>query len=335
MRYAFLSLFFLMGLAACRSEPEPLMQPPTYLFDTDAGPDDVMALAYLLTRDDVEIEAITLSCGLAHVEQGAINLSKVVALSGKGEIPIYIGRPTPLRGERAFPEEWRRVADELPGVDLPSTFRPPESQSAAAFLEERLQDSTRPVRILALGSLTNLATLHAIAPSLEAVDEIVIMGGAFDVPGNVFSTDAFVSPTDSAEWNIFVDPLAAQIVFDLGVPLLIVPLDATNQVPIDTAFIDQFHAVEATPLGRMVGQVLESIRAYAEEGVYYAWDPLAAVALVEPGVVRTVEHAVAVEQELPDAGTTRKTDTGPVARVAYEAERAAFQRLFMEAFARE
>ena len=124
------------------------------------------------------------------------------------------------------------------------------------------------------------------------------------------------------------------MVFDLGVPLLVVPLDATNQVPIDATFIDQFHAVEATPLGRMVGQVLESIRVYAEEGVYYAWDPLAAVALVEPGVVRTVEHAVAVEQELPDAGTTRKADTGPVASVAYDADRDAFQRLFIEAFAR-
>ena len=305
---------------------------PPYIFDTDAGPDDVMALAYLLTRDDVEIEAITISCGLAHVEQGAINLSKVVALSGKGEIPIYIGRSTPLRGERAFPEEWRRVSDELPGVDLPPAFRPPESQSAADFLAERLQDSTRPVRILALGALTTLATLDAI--SLERVDEIVIMGGAFDVPGNVFSTGEFVSPTDSAEWNIFVDPVAAKRVFDLGVPLLVVPLDATNQVPIDAAFIDQFHAVEATPLGRMVGQVLESIRVYAEEGDYYAWDPLAAVALVEPSVVRTLEHAVAVEQDLPDAGTTRKADIGPLASVAYEADRDAFQRLFMDAFAR-
>ena len=335
MRYAFLSLFFLTGLAACRSEPEALMPPPTTIFDTDAGPDDVMALAYLLTRDDVEIEAITISCGLAHVEQGAINLSKVVALSGKGEIPIYIGRSTPLRGERAFPEEWRRVSDELPGVDLPPTFRPPESQSAADFLAERLQDSTRPVRILALGTLTNLATLDAIGPSLQTVDEIVIMGGAFDVPGNVFSTGEFVSPTDSAEWNIFVDPLAAQRVFDLDVPLLLVPLTATNQVPIDAAFIDQFHAVETTPLGRMVGQVLESIRVYAEEGDYYAWDPLAAVALVEPGVMRTVEHAVAVVQQLPDAGTTRRAEAGAVARVAYEADRDAFQRLFMEAFAQE
>ena len=335
MRHAFLSLFFLTGLAACRSEPEALMQPPTTIFDTDAGPDDVMALAYLLTRDDVEIEAITISCGLAHVEQGAINLSKVVALSGKGEIPIYIGRSRPLRGERAFPDEWRRVADELPGVALPTTFRPSESQSASDFLAEPLQDSTRPVRILALGTLTNLAALHAIRPSLETVDEIVIMGGAFDVPGNVFSTGEFVSPTDSAEWNIFVDPLAAQRVFDLGVPLLVVPLDATNQVPIDAAFIDQFHAAAATPLGRLVGQVLESIRVYAEEGVYFAWDPLAAVALIERSVVRTVAHAVAVEQDLPEAGTTRKADTGPVATVAYDADRDAFQRYFMGAFAQK
>ena len=305
------------------------MPSPPIIFDTDAGPDDVMALAYLLTRDDVEIEAITISWGLAHGEQGAINLSKVVALGGKGDIPVYAGQAGPLRGVRAFPEAWRRVADELPGVDLPPTFRPPETQSAADFLAERLRHPTRPVRILALGALTNLAAL----PSLEAVEEIVMMGGAFDVPGNVFSTGEFVSPTDSAEWNIFVDPLAAQRVFDRGVPLLVVPLDATNEVPIDAAFIDQFHTIEANGLGRMVGQVLESIRVYAEEGVYFAWDPLAAVALVEPGVLHTVAHPVAVDQDFPDAGTTRKADTGPLARVAYDADAATFQRLFMEAFA--
>ena len=306
---------------------------PTYIFDTDAGPDDVMALAYLLTRDDVEIEAITISYGLAHAEQGAANLAKVGALAGKGEIPVYVGRATPLRGDAAFPAAWRSISDRLPGVDLPAAFRPPKTEPAADFLKDRMRDTARPVRILALGGLTNLAALHDSRASLDALEEIVMMGGAFEVPGNVFNSGEFVSPTDDAEWNLFVDPLAAQRVFGLGRPMLVVPLDATNKVPIDAAFLDAFHAVEHTPLGRMTGQVLESIRRYAEAGVYYAWDPLAAVALLDRSVVHTIDHPVSVAQDPPDAGTTRRADAGPVVSVAYDADAARFRRLFMEAFA--
>ena len=307
---------------------------PTYIFDTDAGPDDVMALAYLLTRDDVEIEAITIAYGLAHGPEGAANLAKVAALGGKGDIPVYIGSETPLRGNAAFPNAWRYISDTLPGVDLPTTFRPPEPEPAAEFLKDRLRDASRPVRILALGGLTNLAALHDIRTSLPALDEIVMMGGAFDVPGNVFNSGEFTSPTDTAEWNIFVDPLAAQRVFDLGARMLVVPLDATNKVPIDAAFLDAFHAVEHTPLGRMTGQVLESIRRYAETGVYYAWDPLAAVAMLDRSVVTTIDHPVSVQQNPPDAGATRRADTGPLASIAYNTDAEHFRRLFMEAFAR-
>ena len=307
---------------------------PTYIFDTDAGPDDVMALAYLLARSDVEIEAITIAYGLAHGPDGAANLAKVATLAGKGDIPVYIGREHPLRGDAAFPNAWRYLSDALPGVDLPAVFRPPEQEPAADFLKDRTRDATRPVRILALGGLTNLAALHEDRSSPPALSEIVLMGGAFDVPGNVFNSGEFFSPTDTAEWNIFVDPLAAQRVFDLGVPTLVVPLDATNKVPIDAAFIDAFHAVEQTPLGRMTGQVLESIRRYAEAGVYYAWDPLAAVALLHRNVVQTRDHPVSVDQAHPDAGTTRCAATGPVASVAYDADQNTFQRLFLEAFAR-
>ncbi len=307
---------------------------PTYIFDTDAGPDDVMALAFLLSRDDVEIEAITISYGLAHGPEGAVNLAKVAALGGKGDIPVYIGRETPLQGEAAFPNAWRSISDRLPGVDLPMTFRPPEPEPAADFLKDRLRDAARRVRILALGGHTNLAALHDNPASLQALDEVVMMGGAFDVPGNVFNSGEFTSPTKTAEWNIFVDPLAAQRVFGLGVPMLVVPLDATNKVPIDAAFLDAFHAIEHTPLGRMTGQVLESIRRYAESGVYYAWDPLAAVAMLDRSVVQTIDHPISVEQDLPDAGTTRRAETGPLASVAYDADADTFHRLFMDAFAR-
>ena len=141
---------------------------PTYIFDTDAGPDDVMALAYLLALDNVEIEAITISYGLAHGEQGAVNLAKVAALSGKGDIPVYIGRDRPLQGDAAFPNAWRYISDTLPGVDLPTAFRPPEREPAAAFLKNRMCDAARPVRILALELLESRAVRRASSSGCDS-----------------------------------------------------------------------------------------------------------------------------------------------------------------------
>lgn len=309
----------------------------TYIVDTDAGPDDVMALAYLLSRDDVEVEAISIAYGLAHTQEGAVNVAKVVALaSGKPNIPIFLGHQEPLQGNASFPEFWRNHADELPGVDLPTQFKKPETKPAIDFLRERLEDASRPVCILALGALTNLGYLAN--DSIPALREIVIMGGAFEVPGNIH-----VSPPISrtAEWNIFVDPAAAQRVFQLGVPMLIIPLDATNKVPIGFDFIDMFRTALSrnktiTPLGRMVEQLFESVRDFVKEGSYYAWDLLAAVAMLERHVVQTSDFAISVGQiGSPDVGTTRCAATGPLVSVAQDASREEFERLFINAFETE
>jgi pyrimidine-specific ribonucleoside hydrolase len=303
----------------------------TYIFDTDAGADDVMALAFLLSREDVEIEAITVCYGLAHGKQGAINLSKIISLAGK-EIPVFVGPEMPLEnvGQVPFPDEWRVHSDQLPGVDLPEFYIKPRQEPAQTYLQRRLRDGTRPVKILALGALTTLASLEG--NSMDALREVVYMGGAFDVPGNIHSYNEFVTPTVTAEWNVFVDPTAASRVFSAGTaPMLVVPLDATSKVPIDVDFINEFAAMDLTPLGLLTAQVLESVRVYAERGEYYAWDMLAAVAMLERSVVQTVDHPVNVNT----LGTTRRAATGSEVSVAYNADSDRFRIIFVEAFLRK
>lgn len=301
---------------------------PSYIVDTDAGPDDIMALAYLLARGDVDIEAITISYGLAHGPTGAANLARVVALGGR-DIPVYIGE----EGDGpAFPDQWRVLSDTLPGVDLPERYRLPEREPAAAFLAERLSDTERSVRILALGALNNLATVCGTGEAPAALKDLVLMGGAFEVPGNVIDSGNFRTPTNRAEWNFFVDPHAAEVVLRTDIPTLVVPLDATNKTPITPAFIDRFHDAPSSPLSRLTGQLLETIRPYAEAGTYYAWDPLAAIAMLHPDIVHTACHGITVEQRGPHAGTTRRACTGLLKAVAYEATAAQFQRLFLGAF---
>lgn len=119
--------------AACNDTNHPLRQadePQAVIIDTDAGADDLMALAFLLASPGVHIEGITVGTGLAHVGPGARNVLRLLQVAGRSDIPVCIGRSTPLAGGRAFPQAWRALTDELPGVDLPTGQRPVQEQSA-------------------------------------------------------------------------------------------------------------------------------------------------------------------------------------------------------------
>ena len=320
------------GGASLVAAPEPQR---TVIVDTDAGSDDLMAIAFLLSRSDARIEAITVANGLAHVRAGAANLLRLLQLVGKAGIPVYVGGETPLRGTAAFPEEWRTLSDTLPGVELPSTTRAPQPQSAADFLTRRLRDHRHPVRILALGPLTNLGEVLRREPeSVRAIRELVIMGGAVRVPGNLGDGGYFKTDNKTAEWNMYVDPLAAQIVFASGARIRLIPLDATNWVPIDLAFLREFKSATHTPLGKVVAQIMETDRNFIEQGIYSAWDPLAAVALVERAVVTTRALPIEIRQHAPEEGrTVEAPGRRSNAQVALDANAALFKKIFLRAFA--
>ncbi len=322
----------LLGAAAAPCPAGQAEAARAVIVDTDAGSDDLMAIAFLLARPDVRIEAITIANGLAHVRPGAANVLRLLELAGRRDVPVYVGRETPLRGSAEFPRAWRELSDKLPGVDLPATARKPEAESAAEYLVKRLANPRRRARILALGPLTNLGETLGRAPrSARAIEEIVIMGGALAVPGNLGDGGYFQTANKTAEWNLFVDPLAAARVFASGARITLVPLDATNKVPIGPAFLREFET--QAPLGRFVAQVLESDRQFIEQNFYFAWDPLAAVALVERGVVTTRAGRIEVRQTPPEEGRTVEVKAGRRnVRVAWDADAAAFKRIFLRAF---
>jgi len=308
-------------------------QSPNIIIDTDAGSDDILAIAYLLSHPSVHVDAITVANGLAHVDAGARNLTRLVELSGRPNVPIFAGRPTPLKGAAEFPAEWRKLADQLPGVQLLPSSRLPARKTAADYLIEHLKDKHHLVRILALGPLTNLAEALQRDPSIAAgIRQIVIMGGAIHVPGNLGDGGAFQTNNKTAEWNIFVDPLAARIVFHSHIPILLVPLDATNKVPIDLDFLSRFQARAGSPLGRLAAQVLEADREMIQGKIFYAWDPLAAVALLHPEVLHSSRLHIDILQDSPAQGQTAQTPGNPNADVALDADAATFRKIFLAAF---
>ena len=313
--------------AICQAQEHPI------IIDTDAGSDDFLAISFLLSHPNVRIDAITVANGLAHVDAGARNLARLVALSGRTNLPVFAGRSAPLRGSAEFPREWRKISDELPGVDLPVTARRPQAKPAADYLVEHLRVTTHRVRILALGPLTNLADALQREPRINnAIEEIVIMGGAIRTPGNLGDGGAFQTSNKSAEWNIFVDPLAARMVFNSGIPITLIPLDATNKVPIDLAFLKEFQAKARSPLGSVVAQILADDREMIEGRYFYAWDPLAAAALLNRRIVKLSRLHIDILQDPPEEGRTVAGPGAPNAAVALDADAAAFRKMFLETF---
>lgn len=301
--------------------------PISVIVDTDAGPDDFMALAFLLSSARARVEAVTITTGLAHGEAGAANILRLLELAGRSDVPVYIGRATPLTGDRAFPDDWRQLSDELPGVLLPDARRTVESQPAHEFLAARLGDTTRPATVLALGGLTNLAEAFRInAGAARALERLVIMGGAIKVPGNL--ADGGHADNTTAEWNFYIDPEAARRVFASGAPIRLVPLDATKKVPIDRGFQRVMQGAQR-PLARMVSQVLATVEDLIEQGNFFAWDPLAAASIVDEDLLRFTRASIEVRQDAPEDGRTVLLPRGQAnAEVALEANPRRFVDLF-------
>jgi pyrimidine-specific ribonucleoside hydrolase len=318
---------------AAQTTPRPFPLRRAVIVDTDAGPDDLMAIAFLLSRPDIHLEAITIENGMAHVPAGGRNVLRLLALAGHNDIPVFLGKEIPLSGSEEFPAEWRRASDELSGITLPQPAHAVDSRSAADYLLKRLLDAAHPVQVLALGPLTNLAEVFSHTPRAARTGrQLVILGGAVRVSGNLGDGGFFQTNNTSAEWNMFIDPTAAKIVFASGAPIRLIPLDATQRVPIDMALYEQFKSRAMTPLASFVAQVLVTNRDQIRQGFYFARDPLAAAALANPAVVTFRPLAIEISDKPGELGRTaeiknRRANT----QVAIDADNWRFRDVFMMA----
>ena len=201
-----------------------------------------------------------------------------------------------------FPTTGAAQADGRYGGILPAG--PPdgatEGVDAVEVLASTIAAADRRVTVLTLGPLTNLAAALDADPNLsDRIDRVVVMGGAFEVPGNVFLES---QPAASiAEWNIYADPVAAERVLQSGVKTTFVPLDA--QVPVDAYVIREIGRAATTPASKTVAELLGSDPFFVS-GQFFMWDPLAAVAVAEPELFTTREESMSIQSGGRRAGWT-------------------------------
>jgi pyrimidine-specific ribonucleoside hydrolase len=303
------------------------------IIDTDAGSDDLMAIAFLLSRSDIQVEAITIENGMAHVQAGGKNVLRLLSLAGRADVPVFLGREIPLSGVQEFPEEWRRNSDDLPGINLPESAHSADPRSAEDYLLKRFLDAAHPMQILALGPLTNLGEVFSRSPrAARAGRQLVILGGAIGVSGNLGDGGLFKTDNAASEWNMFIDPVAAKIVFSSGIPIRLVPLDATQQVPIDMALFEQIQSRAEAPLAKFVAQVLATNRDSIRQGFYFARDPLAATVLANPAVVTFHPLAIQISDKPDELGRTIEIKKARAnVQVAIDADNLRFRDVFMTA----
>jgi inosine-uridine nucleoside N-ribohydrolase len=254
--------------------------PGPLIVDTDMGNDDVLALLFLMQHPGVELHAVTVvGTGLVHCAPGVRNVQGLLELTQYANIPVSCGTEEPLNADHPFPQAWRSAADRLWGLNLPANDRQPSPLPAPDLLVESLAEADQPITVLALGPLTNLAQAFQSAPEvIEKIERLYLMGGAVEAPGNVYDPNLGFD-NQTAEWNIYADPLAARFVFETGVPITMVPLDATNYVPVSMPFFQRLQQHHPTRAGTFTFNIFYINQGWIQSGGYYLWDTLAAAVL--------------------------------------------------------
>ncbi len=268
------------------------------IVDTDLGFDDCSAILYLLNRPDVDLLAITIAgTGEVHCQPGLSNVLRLCKLAGRypPTFPVACGDEEPSDGYQVFPARWRSDADAFFGENVP-VCPPGSTAHAVEEIINVLKAAKQPVTLLTLGPLTNIAALFERAPWVKSrLRRIYIMGGAVNVPGNIRVpgvTDHLKNRV--AEWNIYIDPVAARSVFHAGLPISLIALDGTQKVPITEERVRQFTRSATTPEARLIVHWCRREHQGIRQGVYCYWDTLAAMAAVDADICRYTTYKLDV-----------------------------------------
>ncbi|MDF0600898.1 nucleoside hydrolase [Psychromarinibacter sp. C21-152] len=214
------------------------------IIDTDPGQDDAIAILLALASPDaLELLGITCVAGNVPLPLTAENARKVCELAGKVDVPVYAGCEAPM-ARKLVTAEHVHGKTGLDGADLPPPTMPLQDTHAVDFLIDTLRRAPAgSVTLCPLGPLTNIGTAFARAPDIvDRVQQIVLMGGAYFEVGNI---------TPAAEFNIYVDPEAADRVMTSGVDIVVSPLDVTHKALTTRPRIEAFRA-----LGTRIGEAV-------------------------------------------------------------------------------
>lgn len=253
------------------------------IFDHDGAIDDFLALVLLLTMPEIELLGIVVTPADCYIQAALSVTQKILNLLGRKDIAVS---ESTVRGINPFPAKYRQdclIIDNFPILNEQETVSSSlVKESGQDFLVNTLIKASTPVTLMVTGPLTTVAAaLERKAEIADKIDEIVWMGGALDVPGNV--EKAYAPEHDgSSEWNAYWDPVAVAQIWQTNIPLVVCPLDITNTVPVTSEFIRTLSKQRRYVLSDLAGLCYS----LAIPQNYYCWDVLATAYLDRPDLYR-------------------------------------------------
>ncbi|HAT3644555.1 pyrimidine-specific ribonucleoside hydrolase RihA [Raoultella ornithinolytica] len=261
------------------------------ILDCDPGHDDAIAMVLALASPELDVKAITASAGNQTPDKTLRNVLRMLTLLGRQDTPVAGGARKPLMRELIIAENVHGESG-LDGPALPEPDFTPQACTAVELMAKTLRESPQPVTIVATGPQTNVALLLNSHPELhDKIARIVLMGGAM-VLGNW---------QPAAEFNIYVDPEAAEIVFQSGIPVVMAGLDVTHRAQIHGLDIERFRQV-GNPVATIVAELLDFFMEYHKDAKWGftgapLHDPCTIAWLLKPELFTSVERWVGVETQ--------------------------------------
>ncbi|MBE0552857.1 MAG: nucleoside hydrolase [Rhodobacteraceae bacterium] len=268
-----------------------MTQPPRkIIIDTDPGQDDAIAILLAFASPEIDVLGLTAVAGNVPLALTQKNARIICELAGRSDVPVYAGCDRPLERKLVTAEHVHGKTG-LDGPAMPDPVMPLAEGHGVDFIIETLRrEAAHTVTLCPLGPLTNIAEAFRRAPDVAGrVQQIVLMGGAYFEVGNI---------TPAAEFNIYVDPEAADIVFRSGVPIVVMPLDVTHKVLTTRARVEAFRAL-GTEVGRVCAEWSDfferfDMEKYGSEGAPLH-DPTVIAYLLAPGLFRGRHINVEIE----------------------------------------
>jgi inosine-uridine nucleoside N-ribohydrolase len=292
--------------------------PIPIIVDDDGSPDGMIALLYFLNNPLFDVKAVTISYGEAHPEVFAPQAGQLLAGLGRADIPVGAGMDAPLEGNNAFPVPWRERSDRFWDLDLPPATVVNDPLPAAELIVDTVTQSSQPVVVFVSGAHTNLAQALRLQPGItHNIRDVYVMGGSINVPGNIQISEPSID-NSVAEWNIWVDPLAAHEVFASGLRLHLAPLDSTQQVLWAKDDLTGWKAFRA-PGSQIASDLLQMILETWPTEEVYIWDLVTAALATNPALCPETPLAVSILTAAGDQqGRTVVTDGEPNTWVCFD-----------------
>jgi inosine-uridine nucleoside N-ribohydrolase len=276
------------GAMAQPSKQKPGSGSSRVIIDTDPGVDDAFALLLAMRSPELKIEGITPVAGNVPLELTLPNALRMVEIAGRTDIPVAAGARAPLV-RRLVTAAYAHGENGLGGAVFPEPKIKPVAEPAAEFIRQTVRKYPGEVTLITVGPLTNVATaLNADAELAGMIRGLVMMGGSLS-GGNI---------TPAAEFNVYVDPEAARIVFQSGIPITMVGLDVTRKTSLTDEHVRQLEAAQ-NPVSQAAAKIgrnaIDHTRAQGFLVGPNMHDSLAVAAFLDPTILKWKEYYVDVE----------------------------------------